>query len=332
MKKKNIVSLIIIILSFLGLLLFVFAKTMDIARSLANTNMYLEYLYYGLILIATYFFLIRPFLIVMFSPSFSLQIISKKLEGEQKRKVVVENYLNLRKYGKRLVNKNLINEEEKELIINELNSKEKDLVIKYNNLRTLLVKITNTSIKKDIRKIVITTARDTLYLSSISQSSFIDVLIVVVNNFRLLKRIVARCGFRPSFIRLLKFYINVSISSLIADGAQKLDFNSMLGNTVKGLSRPIVGSLLDGLVNSFFMLRTGFLAKNYIFEEYKDEKEKSSVRNSAFMEAAAALPELTLESIIKPISDVLVDGVIHPTKKVVQKLFSKENELILEEN
>lgn len=132
-------------------------------------------------------------------------------------------------------------------------------------------------------------------------------------------------------MRLLKFYINVSFSALIADGAQKIDVNSIFGGALKGLAKPIVGSLLDGTVNAFFMLRTGFLARNYIIEECNDEDEKEEVRRSAFMDAASAIPELTVHSIIAPVSEIIMGGVVNPTKKAVKQLFSKKEKLVLED-
>ncbi len=327
MKKKNFFSLLIIIVGFLAFLLWIASKVIVIGKDLRAVSEYLEYVYYLGAFIAVFFLLIRPFLIVMFSPSFSLHLAGKKLDGKQKRKVIVDNYLELRKHSKVLIRKKLLNDEQDKLLKEELARKEGTLIEKYTSLRELLVKITNKTIKKDVRKIIIDTAKDTLYLSAISQNSFMDMLIVVVNNFRMLKRIVKRCGFRPSFFRLLKFYINVSFSALIADGAQKIDINSFLGTSLKGLSKPVVGSLLDGLVNAFFMLRTGFLAKNYIFGEYKDEKEKINLMNSAFVEAAGALPELTIASVVKPISDIIDGTIIRPTRYVVKKLFGKEQKL-----
>lgn len=332
MKKKNIISFSIIIVGFIAFLLWVVSSAFKIGNNLKNMSIYLQYFYYFTAIIVIYFLLIKPFFVVMFAPSFSLERIEKKLEGKQKKVVVANNYKKLRKLATRLVKKKLVNEENISLLKNELKKKEGTLVEKYTSLKGLIDNLINKDLKKDIRAIIINASRDTLYLTSISQNSFIDVLVVVVNNFRLLKKIVVRCGFRPSFIRLLKFYVNVSFSALIADGAQKMDVSSVFGNALKGLSKPVVGSLLDGSVNAFFMLRTGFLARNYILEECSDEDKKSEVRRSAFVDAAAALPELTIHSIIAPVKDAIVGGVVNPTKKAVQGLLSKKEKLVIEED
>lgn len=331
MKKRNLISFIVIVLGFIAFLLWVVSVIFKIGMNLKDVTIYLQYFYYFVAAVVVYFLLIKPFIVVMFAPSFSLEKINKKLNGKQKKKTVVKNYKNLRKLAARLINKKLVGEDKSLLIKNELKRKDGDLVSKYQGLKVLVDNCIKKDLKKDIRKIIVEASKDTLYLTSISQNSFIDILIVVINNFRLLKRIVVRCGFRPSFMRLLKFYINVSFSALIADGAQKMDINSVFGGALKGLAKPIVGSLLDGSVNAFFMLRTGFLARNYILEECSDEDSKNEVRRSAFIDASSALPELAVNSVIAPVGQVVMDGVINPTKKAVKGLFIKKEKLVIEE-
>lgn len=331
MKKKNLVACVAIIVGFIAFLLWVISGAFKIGTNLKEINIYLQYIYYVTAIFVIYALLVRPFIIVMFAPSFSLERISKKLEGKQKKAVVAKNYKNLRKLANRLIKKKLVDTDNVNLLKAELKRKEGTLVDKYTSIKELVDKCINKDLKKDIRSIVINASRDTLYLTSLSQNGFVDVLVVVINNFRMLKKIVVRCGFRPSFVRLFKFYVNVSFSALIADGAQKLDVNSLFGNTLKGLAKPVVGSLLEGSVNAFFMLRTGFLARNYILEECNDEDLKDAVRRSAFVDAASALPELTIHSIITPVTQAIVGGVVNPTKKAVKELFNKKEKLVIEE-
>lgn len=332
MKKKNIVACTFIVLGFIAFLLWVVSSAFKIGNNLEEISVYLKYLYYFVALIVIYFLLIRPFLVVMFAPSFSLEKINRKLEGKQKKRVVAANYKNLRKLANRMIKKNLVGEEKKEILRLELRKKEGDLASKYTSLKSIIDDSLNKDLKKDLRSIIINASKDTLYLTSISQNGFVDILVVVVNNFRLLKKIVVRCGFRPSFMRLFKFYINVSFSALIADGAQKMDVNNIFGGALKGLAKPIVGSLLEGSVNAFFMLRTGFLARNYILDACEDEESKSESRRSAFIDASTALPELMVNSVITPVTQAVMNGVVNPTKKVVKELFSKKEQLVIEED
>ena len=331
MRKKNLIACTFIVLGFIAFLLWVVSSVFKIGNNLEEISVYFKYFYYFVALIVIYFLLVKPFLVVMFAPSFSLEKINKKLEGKQKKKVVATNYKNLRKLANRMVKKNIVNEEKKELLKEELKKKEGNLVDKYTSLKSIVDECLNKDLKKDLRSIIINASKDTLYLTSISQNGFVDILVVVVNNFRLLKKIVVRCGFRPSFMRLFKFYINVSFSALIADGAQKMDVNNIFGGALKGLAKPVVGSLLEGSVNAFFMLRTGFLARNYILDECDDEESRSESRRSALIDASSALPELVVQSVITPVTQVVMNGVVNPTKKAVKDLFSKKEPLVIEE-
>ena len=79
------------------------------------------------------------------------------------------------------------------------------------------------------------------------------------------------------------------------------------------------------------MLRTGFLARNYILDECDDEESKSESRRSALIDASSSLPELMVHSVITPVTQVVMNGVVNPTKKAVKDLFSKKEPLIIEE-
>ena len=233
------------------------------------------------------------------------------------------------KFSKRLIRNKSINEENLALLKNELSKKDLDLVEKDVSLQKLLQQIIVNDVQKDIKNIIITSAKDTLYLTSLSQNGLVDALVVIVNNFRMLKKIVIRCGFRPSFFRLLKFYINVAVSSLIADGLEKVDISSLLGGTLNSIAKPLVGSVINGAVNALTMLRTGFLARNYIFLDAKNEKEEAV--NGAFLEAVKVLPELVVKSVLTPITKAVSNTIVNPTKKVVKTLFSKQENLVIEE-
>lgn len=329
-KKKNMFSLLIIILGFTSLLIWISTIILNHGEQVREINQYLEYVYYtGAILLVLYF-LVYPFVSVLIAPPYRYHFATKQIIGKQSKKQINAHYKRQIKFAKKILKKGKISLENRKLLKEQLKSKD-DLITKTKDLHTLLVNILQKDIKKDIRKIIIESSRDTLYLTSLSQNNFVDVIVVIINNFRMLKKIVVRSGFRPSFFRLLKFYLNVGMSSLIADGAQKMDIQSMLGNTLNSIAKPVVGSLIDGTINAFFMLRTGFLAKQYIFEEYKTNSEKDEIINSAFLEATAALPELTISSVFSPINSVFQKGIVNPTKNVVRKLFSKNQTLEIEE-
>jgi len=329
-KKKNFISLLIILLGLVGVVLWTMSLMIKTGARLEGKIPYIEYVYYVCASSLVLFLIVKPTLEVLFSPSYSLEILSKRLAGTQKRKVVKRNYKQLRRMSKRLIRKKLIDAKSISLLSDELSRKDKDLGVKYVDLKEAVDVVVNKSIKKDIKKIVVDSAKNTMYLTSLSQNNIVDIFIVLVTNFRMLKKIVTRCGFRPSFFRLLKFYINVSFHALIADGVQKIDLTTMFGDSIKGLAKPVVGSLLEGSVNAFFMLRSGFLAKNYIFEEYSDKNSREKITNSAFVEAASVLPDLTVETVVKPIVNTINNTVVSPTKKAVKKLLGRKEKIELD--
>ncbi len=327
-KKRNFVSLIFILLGFVALMLWILSLVLSTGNSLKGFNLYLEIVYYIGAAALVLYFLIIPFFTVLFAPPFSYRSASEKLEGTQKKKVVEAHYKKMKKLSKRLIRKKQISDENANLLKESMKSVKGDsLVLKDQRLQELLSGILKNDIKKDMRKIVIESARDTLYLTALSQNNAIDILIVIINNFRMLKKLVKRAGFRPSFFRLLKFYINVALASLIADGAEKLDIQNMFGNLLPNLAKPLVGSLVDGSINAFFMLRSGFLAMQYIFNNYENETSRNSLMSSAFAEATKALPELTSSLVITPIANAIKGTVVNPTKKAIKKLFHKEEPL-----
>ena len=121
MKKKNLISCSIILVGFIAFLLWIISTAFKIGVNLKDISVYLQYFYYFTAVIVIYFLLIKPFLVVMFAPSFSLERINRKLEGKQKKNVVAKNYKQLRKLAARLIKKNLTNEENGNKLKNSCN-------------------------------------------------------------------------------------------------------------------------------------------------------------------------------------------------------------------
>lgn len=331
-KGRNFISLVFIILGFVAVLLWIVSLVVETSTRIESLEIpYLVYVYYVSAVALIGYFLIYPFLVVMFSPTFSYKATINPLSGTQKRKTIEIHYNKMVKFAKKLMRKNRIKPENVELLKQELNRQDLELAEKDMSFQKLLVKVLNEDIKKDIRDIIIDSAKDTLYLTSLSQNGLVDALIVLVNNFRMLKKIVIRCGFRPSFFRLFKFYCNVGISSLVADGAEQIDIQSMLGSAVKSFAKPIIESLVSGGVNAFLMLRTGFLARNYIFLDAEEANGKEEATQGAILDATAALPELTIKSVLTPVANAVNNTIVNPTKAAVKTLFGKKENLIVEE-
>ena len=120
----------------------------------------------------------------------------------------------------------------------------------------------------------------------------------------MVKKIVKLCGFRPSFFRLCKLYINIVASTFIADGLQKIDVSALISSSIQGTGKVLTNSAVNGITNAFFMLRTGALTRNYLYA--KDPKnDRITLKNNAFIEASKLLPSFISELIFGTVSGVV---------------------------
>lgn len=281
--KKIITVLITICFGFL-ILLLIYANTIRIGITLRDTSIYLEYGFYAVVIIITYYFIISPLFKVLFSPYYSVA-----------RYCDENNHYHLKTRAKRLLKYGNLNDETMEQLKEAMGDKEK--------LSKRLYIIYTNDIKKNIDDIVIQSSRDTLVVTAFSQSHFVDMMMVLVNNFRMIKKIVLMCGFRPTFIRTLKLYINVFASSLIADGAQQLEVSSLISTSIQGSLKLLTDSSVNGAINAFFMIRMGMLTKNYLYAN-DPKKMKTTIRNNSFVEAFKMFPLVISSLISSPIKGV----------------------------
>jgi hypothetical protein len=96
MKKRGIVSFFILIFGFAALSLWLYTVVVKVGTDLRPTSPYLEYGYYGVVLVFFFFFFLRPFFLVLLSPSFQMQPL-RKVKKEDIVSVKEENYQNMRK-------------------------------------------------------------------------------------------------------------------------------------------------------------------------------------------------------------------------------------------
>lgn len=300
--KKFIVYLLTIAITVL-LCLYAYSRAIEIGANLGKTNDWLAVLYYVALILVLYFLLLKPIITILFAPYYS---ISRFVDEDSK------NDSGIRKKALALIKNNVLDKTQEEVLMSALNHKDKKVLSQRMNI------IYNNQIKQKIDEIVISSARDTMFLTAVSQSSFIDSLAVLVNNFKMVKKIVILCGFRPSFYRLAKLYINIIASSLIADGLQKLDVSALISTSIQGTGKILTNSTINGITNAFFMLRTGMLARNYLYAK-DPKKDKISLKNSAFVEASKLLPSFISELIFGTVSNVISS---------IGKVFTKEKKEI----
>ena len=282
MKKFFIVFLT---LSLLALVCFkMYAHAVEIGILLRQTSPYLEYTFYILLAIVVYYFIISPIIKVLLAPYYSVaKYCDEEVDGDLKRRA-----RRLMKYGN-------LTEEDIKNIKESMNDKEK--------LSKRLYIIYSSTVKKNIDEIVINTSRDTFIVTAVSQKSFVDMLMVLVNNFRMIKKIIMMCGFRPTFIRTVKLYAHVFKASLIADGAQQIEVSTLISTSIQGALKVLTDSAVNGAINAFFMLRIGMLTKNFLYAQ-DPIKMSSSIRNNSFVEAFRLFPSIITSLITSPIKGV----------------------------
>ena len=113
-KERNFISLIFIILSFVAVLLWIVSLIFETSSRIEALGVpYLVYVYYVAAVALVAYFLIYPFLVVMFSPTFTFKSTINPLTGKHKRKEVEIHYNKMVVFAKKLMRKNRINEANK---------------------------------------------------------------------------------------------------------------------------------------------------------------------------------------------------------------------------
>ena len=120
-KGRNFISLVFIVLAFIAVLLWIVSLVVETsARIEALEIPYLVYVYYVSAVALIGYFLIYPFLVVMFSPTFSYKATINPLTGTQKRKTIETHYNKMVKFAKKLMRKNRIRPENVAFLIENL--------------------------------------------------------------------------------------------------------------------------------------------------------------------------------------------------------------------
>ena len=138
----------------------------------------------------------------------------RKVKKEDIVSVKEENYQNMRKMSQRLIQKKLVNAEHIEALKLQLRQPSPDFETRYQTMQDTIRNALDEDLKKDIRKIIITAARDTLYLTSLSQK----ICRCISSNSQTFPTNKENCRtmwIPPSYFKLVRFYINVAISSLM---------------------------------------------------------------------------------------------------------------------
>lgn len=293
--KRFIVYLCTVVFTIV-IVLYSLSKAIEVGNNLNNIFEWLDIVFYVLLGFVLYFLLLRPIFIILFAPYYSINNIKNNNHAKNKKLAI------------NLIKRNILDEKtniELNILLNSKNHEE---------LNNKINEIYNIKIKKIINDLVVKSSKETMFLTAVSQSGTFDSLIVLINNFRLVKKIIVICGFRPNFFRLIKLYLNILISTFIAEGLEKIDISSLISSSIQGSGKILTNSAFNGVSNAFLMLRVGMLTKLYLYAD-DPKKEKITLKNNALVEATKLLPSFISE---------LVFGTVNTVVNSISKVFTKE--------
>ena len=278
MKKKiNTFWILIGIGSLIFILMILVSNVLDVGEKLRSINVYVEYAFYALSVVLLYFLILNPLRIILFAPTFSIVTVLDKDNNK--------SYKVYKKVAKTLIENNSLDEDDKKKIRSGLKNKEE--------LKVTLSRIYDSSIKKQINKIILKNAKTVFISTAISQNGKLDMATVLSVNFKMIKEIVVKAGFRPSYPKLGKLALKVLSTALIAENLEGLEFTDLFPQSTANvlseipLIKPLTNSILNGLSNGLLTLRIGICARRYLFSDMKkvtqDDIRKKSIKESVMM-------------------------------------------------
>ncbi len=282
-QKRNIFWICIGIGCLIIILLIIVSNVLDVGEKLRRINPYLEWGFYALSVILFYVLILNPLRIILFSPTFSVVTVV----DEQNRK----SYRVYKKVARNIIKNNDLKDEDLALLEEGMEHKE--------DLRLALSKVFDSSIKKAINKIILANAKTVFISTAISQNGKLDMMTVLSVNLKMIKEIVIKAGFRPSYAKLGKLSVQVLGTALIAETLDGLNFTDLFPTSTANyiaeipLVKPIANSVLNGLGNGLLTLRIGIVARRYLFSETKPSKDE--IRRKSIKESVKMLPLLFKE-------------------------------------
>ncbi len=267
--------------------LILLSSVLQLGERLTLISPYFAYAFYTVASLLFILLFIRPLFLIIFSPTFSMDSL---FDEEQNAK---KNYLMYKKVAKNIITEPYLTQEEVASIDSSIGSPLE--------LKQSLSLVFDHKIKKEINKIIVKHAETVFLSTAISQNGRLDSLAVVTINLKLIKELVIKCGFRPSYPALGKLSFNVLTSAVIAEGMEDINLNELFpAKSVNVLGeipflKTLTGSFVQGVGNALLTLRVGILARNYLFMNLKG-MTKNEIRRMAFAEAVTLLPSVLAES------------------------------------
>jgi len=272
------------------IILIILSSILQLGERLNAISVYLEYAFYAISGILFIILFIRPVVLVVFSPTFSMDSLFSEEENAKK------NYHMYKKVSKNLLTEDFVSDKEKEALQLSLDN---PLVLKKN-----LSEVFDKTIKKELNKVIISHAEAVFMSTAISQNGRLDAIAVLTINLRLIKELVTKCGFRPSYPALGRLSFNVLTSAIIAENLEDMKFSELFPqSSMNALAeipflKTVTGSLAQGSGNALLSLRVGIICRNYLFMNLKGTPKKQ-IKRLAFAEAVTLFPRVIGDSIKK---------------------------------
>jgi len=276
--------------AFVFLVLILLSSVLSLGERLRGVSEWVEYAFYALAAVLFVLLIVRPVAIVVFAPTFSMDSLFDEAENAR------ANYHMYRRVTKNIIAEDYLKEAQKAELGNALG----DPI----TLKKTLSFVFDETIKKELNKIIVKHAEAVFLSTAISQNGRLDLVAVLTINLRLIKELVIKCGFRPSYAALGKLSVNVMTSAVVAETLEGIDLNQLFpAQSLNALNeipflRLLAGSLAQGVGNALLSLRVGVICRNYLFMNLKGIP-KSEIRRNAFAEALVLFPQMIGASVKK---------------------------------
>ena len=188
---------------------------------------------------------------------------------------------------------------------NELPEESQTLLTNYQTREELLINLQyvfKVNIKKDLNRIIVNYAKTVLISTAICQSARFDMITVFTVNLQMIKKLVEKCGFRPTYKNLSKLTINVFGTALIAEGLENMRLEDILPtSSLTAISeipfiKPLLSSVIQGITNALLTMRIGCVTRRYLFMDGA-VITKEEIRKQSLKEAAKLLPLVITDTI-----------------------------------
>lgn len=297
-RKTSLWTKILIISISILILMSIFSNALVIGERFREKSIYLEYAYYGLILFIIIFGVVYPIFGVFAAPIFSLEKLHTA-DGTARKK-----------WCKKLTNNLLKNV--------DLTPEEKEQVLSFqkidNNTDDQLIEFFDRKIRPQINAEMMSTAKQVMIITAVSQNSVYDMLGMAAANFSLVKRIVEICGFRPTTPQILRLYLKILSFTFISGAIEDMNVEEYVPMIMEGslgkLSQLAIASVAQGLVNALTTLRIASITKNYLLNADVNQTRKD-LRKKSYKEASLALKDLA--------GQFVEDKVKNPIKNVFSR-------------